>query len=108
VEVDLLRREPAPQRQVELAARGDVAGHALLGQQPVGRGAGERLARVDHLEAVGALAEALDVGAGPCPDVVDCVDIGRRAELRRDVEHVTAADLEVAALVQARPDREDV
>ena len=43
VHVDPLRLEPAAQRQVQLAAGGDVAGEPLLGEQPVGGGAASAL-----------------------------------------------------------------
>ena len=56
VHVDPRRVEAGGQGHAQLAARGDVDREPLLAHQPVGRGAGKRLARVDHLEVVGALA----------------------------------------------------
>ena len=49
VQVDALGIEAGGQRHVELAAGGDVNREPLLAHQPVGGGAGKRLARVDHL-----------------------------------------------------------
>ena len=65
VHVDALRVEARAQRHVELAAGGDVDREPLLAHQPVGGGAGQRLARVDHLEVVGALLEGLARTRGP-------------------------------------------
>ena len=50
VQVDPRRVEAAPQRQGQLAARGDVAGQPLLGEQPVDRGARKRLGGEQHVE----------------------------------------------------------
>src|SRR4051812_38615477 len=74
VQVDASAVETGPQRRVQLAARGDVDRQALLAEQPAGGGAGERLARVDHLEAIAALLERLQVGACPRPHIVLGVD----------------------------------
>ena len=108
VQVDALGRASAPQCQVQLAAGGDVAGEPLLHQQAEGRGARERLARVDDLEVVGARAERVHVLTSACADVVLRVDVRRGAELVRELHHVAAAHLEPAALVQARAERVDV
>ena len=55
-----------------------------------------------------ARAKAPQVGAGPGAHVVLGIDVGGGAELGRQLDHVAAADLEVAALVDpaaARIDR---
>ena len=46
--------------------------------------------------------EGLPVGARACADVVLRVHVGGRAELARELDHVAAAHLEAATLVQAR------
>ena len=46
-------------------------------------------------------AKARLYGAGAGPHVVLGVDVGRRAELGRELDQVAAADLETAALVDA-------
>ena len=102
VHVEPLGIQAARQREVQLAARGHVGGQPLLGEQPEDGGAGERLARVDHLEALGAGPEGLDERPRAGAHVVLRVDVRRRAELRRQLHHIAAADLEPAALVQAR------
>ena len=101
VHVDAGGVEAGAQRHVQLAARGDVDREALLGEEPVGGGAGQRLAGEEHLEVGPAPLEGLAVGAGPGPHVVLGVDVGGRAELRRQIDHVAAGDLEVTALVDA-------
>ena len=95
-----------PQREVQLAARGHVAPTGPPRRTAVGGGAGERLARVDHLEVLGAGAEGIDVLARAGAHVVLGVDVRRRAELARELDHVAAADLEPARLVQARAERD--
>ncbi len=92
----------AGEGEVELAAGGHVGGEALVGEQPVDRGARERLARVDHLEVLGAGAERLEERARASAHVVLRVDVRGGAELARELDHVAAADLEPAALVQSR------
>ena len=99
VQVDPLGREPALQRQVQLAAGRDVAREPLLREQAVRGGGRKRLARVDDLEAVAARAEGLDEGARAKHDVVLGVHVRRRAELRGDLHHIAAADLEPPPLV---------
>ena len=79
-----------------------------LAQQRVGGGRRQRLAGVDHLEVVGALARsARTYSARPGADVVLGVDVGGRAELGGQLDHVAARDLQVAALVHARARRID-
>ena len=102
VEVDPPRLEAARERQVQLPAAGHVGGQPLFDEQAVSRGAGKRLARVDHLEALDPRPEGLDVGARPGAHVVLGVHVGGRTELARELDHVAAADLEPALLVQAR------
>jgi len=48
VHVDPLGREAGGKREVELATRRDVAGKALVTEQPQRRRARKRLARVEH------------------------------------------------------------
>ena len=107
VHVDPRGVEAGVQRQVQLAARGDVAGKALLGEQAQGGGAGEGLAREDDLEVVRALGECRLDGAGAGAHVVLRVDVCGRAELGRELDHVAAAHLESAALVDAAALRVD-
>jgi hypothetical protein len=105
VEVDPLGGEAAAQREEQLAARRDVARQPLLGEQPVGGRAGERLARVNDLEALAPAAERVDELPGPRADVVLRVHVRGGAELLRHIGDVAAADLEVPPLVDARPAR---
>ena len=55
VQVDLLGVEARVEREVQLAARGDVAGQALLGEEAQDRRRRERLGGEVDLEVVGAL-----------------------------------------------------
>ena len=73
----------------------------------VDRGDRRRLARVEDLEVVGAGAEGVQVGPGARRGCRPRVDVGGRAELARDLDHVAAADLELAALVDAAAERVD-
>ena len=107
VHVDAVGVEAGPQRHVQLAAGGDVDREALLGEEPVGGGAGQRLAGEEDLEVVAAALEGLAVGAGAGADVVLGVDVGGGAELGRELDHVAAGHLEVAALVDAAARRID-
>ena len=93
---------------MELAGARHVAREPLLGEQPVGGGARERLARVDDLEVLGARAERLQELARAGAHVVLGVDVRRRAELLRELDHVAAAHLEPARLVQAGAERIDL
>src|ERR1700742_4381138 len=92
---------------MQLTAGGNVNREPLLGAEPVGGGAGQRLAREEHLEVVGAPLEGLAVGAGAGADVVLGVDVGGRAELFGQLDHIAASDLEVTALVDAAARRID-
>ena len=107
VHVDPRRVEAGAQRHVQLAARGDVDREALLGEEPVGGGAGEGLAGEEDLEVVAAPLEGLAVGARPRPHLVLGVDVGGGAELGGELDHVTAGDLEMPALVHAAAGRVD-
>ena len=99
VHVDPSGVEAGGQRQVQLAAGGDVHRQALLAKEPVGGAAGKGLARVEDLEAIGQLGEGAEIGAGPVAHVVLGIDVGGGAELGRQVDDVAAPDLEVAAVV---------
>ena len=105
VQVDPPGLEARPERHVQLAARGDVDREPLLAQHPVGGGERGRLARVDDLEVGHAGREGIQVGAGAGADVVLGVDVGGGAELARQLDHVAAADLEVAGRVHAAAQR---
>jgi hypothetical protein len=108
VHVDPGRVVPAGEREVQLAAARHVDREPLLGEQPEARDARERLAREDHLEALGVGAEGVEVRAGARAHVVLGVDVRGRAELAGELDDVAAADLEPALLVQARAQGEDV
>ena len=108
VHVDPLGGDAGLQGQVQLAARGDVAGEALLVHQPVNRRAREGLARVDDLELLGPRPERVLVRAGPGAHVVLRVHVGGSTELPGELDQVAAAHLEPAALVEARAQRVDV
>jgi hypothetical protein len=99
--------EAGAQRHVQLAARGDVDREPLLGEQPVGGGAGEGLAGEENLEVVGAAGEGLAVGAGAGAHLVLRVYVGGGAVLGGELDHVAARDLEAAALVHAAARRVD-
>ena len=107
VHVDPLGVEAGPQRHVQLAAGGDVDREPLLGAEPVGRGAGQRLAGEENLEVVGSALEGLAVGAGAGADVVLGVDVGGGAELFGQLDHVAAGHLQVPPFVDAAADRVD-
>jgi fermentation-respiration switch protein FrsA (DUF1100 family) len=108
VEVDARRVDAAAQGEEQLAARGHVDGEPLLGEEAEERGAGEGLARVDHLEVVRAGPEGLLVGPRAGADVVLGVDVGRRAELLGELEHVAPAHLEAARGPDPGPEGIDV
>ena len=107
VHVDAVGVEAGAQRHVQLAAGGDVDREPLLGEEPVGGGAGERLAGEEDLEVGAAALEGLAVGAGAGAHVVLGVDVGGGAELFGQLDHVAAGDLELAALVDAAAGRID-
>ena len=106
VHEDALRVDACLERQIQLAAGRDVDREPLLRHQPVGGRDRERLRRVDDLEVVRARRERLDVGAGAGPHVVLGVDVGGGAESIRQLDDVAAADLEMAALVHPRAERD--
>ncbi len=101
VHVDASGIEAGAQRHVQLAARGDVDREALLGEEPVGGGAGQRLAGEEHFRLGPASLEGRPVGAGTGAHVVFGVDVGGCAELRRQIDDVATGDLEMTALVDA-------
>ncbi len=108
VHVDAGRVEAGAQRHVQLAAGGDVDREALLGEQPVGGGAGKGLAGEEDFEVGSSPGEGLAVGARPRAHLLLGVDVGGGAVLGGELDHVAAGDLEVAALVDpatARVDR---
>ena len=70
-------------------------------------GAGERLARVEDLEARRARGEGRHRGPRPLAHVVLRVDVRGGAELARQLERVAAADLQPAGGVQPRAERID-
>ena len=105
VHVDPLGSHPAGEGHVQLAAGRDVGRQPLLGRKRVHRGRRERLAREQDLEVVGALGERRREPAGALADVVLGVDVGGRAVLGDQVDHVAAAHLEVASIVDARAQR---
>src|SRR5919205_4570370 len=80
----------------------------LLGEQPVGRDAGERLARVDDLEPLDPGAEGVEVCPGAGSHVVLGVDVGRGPGLPGELDDVATPDLEPSPLVEARAERIDV
>ena len=108
VQVDAAGVKAAGQRQRQLTTGGDVTGQALLRQHPVDGRAGERLGGEQHVTVGVARRQPADVGAGTGAQVVLGDDERRRAELVRELDRVAAADLEVAAVVDAAADRIDV
>src|SRR4029077_13288458 len=107
VHVDAGRVETGAQRHVQLAARGNVDGETLLGEEPVGGGAGKGLTGEKDLEVVAAPLERLAVRPRPRPHVVLGVDVSGGAQLGRELDDVTAGNLEMTALVHAAAGRED-
>ena len=83
VHVDAGRVEARGERDVQLAAGGDVDREPLLGEQPVGGGGGEGLAGEEHLAIDTAALEGLAVGAGAGAQVVLGVDVGGGADALR-------------------------
>ena len=94
--------KPAPQREVQLARRGDVDAQPLLGEDPQHRGAGEGLGGEQHARPAAVVgAHRAHELARPRAQVVLGHDVGGRAELARELEDVAAADRE-PALVHGR------
>ena len=102
VEDDLLRLVARPAGEVQLPGRGDVDRQPLLAEDPQHLGAGEGLRGERHRAALAVVIghRAPEV-AGPRAQVVLGHDVGGRAELARELEHVAAPDRE-AALVHGR------
>ena len=97
VQVQPLGREAGAQGEVQLAAGGDVAAEALLGEDTQHRRAREGLGGEDHLAgAVVHARQRLGEGAGAAPEIVLRDDVGGRAELARQLAGVAAADAEHA------------
>ena len=107
VHVDAVGVEAGAERHVQLAAGGDVDREPLLGEEPVGGGAGQRLAGEEDLKVGGAAVEGIAVGAGAGADVVLGVDVGGGAELLGQLDHVAAGHLEMTFRVDAAALRED-
>ena len=107
---DPLGREAGAQREVQLAAGGDVAPQALLREQPRSTAVqGNALeANTTSKSSWPAAAHRLDERARARAQVVLGDDVGGRAELARELDRVAAADLEVAALVHAAAERKHV
>ena len=89
---DPLRRHPGRERDRELAAGAHVQRQTLLGDHPHHRLTEERLAGVVHVGVVERLGEGPAAG----PEVGLVQQVCRRAELRGQVAHVTAADAQGA------------
>jgi hypothetical protein len=106
VQDDPLGREAAAQRAGQLAARRDVAADPLLGEDPVDRRARERLGGEVDLEVHVVGAEGVDEGPGAGPQVVLHHDVRRRAELAGEVDGVAPPELQAAARVELRAERE--
>ena len=96
VQDEALGRHARGQRDVQLAAGGDVEVHALLVDEPGHRQAQERLAGVAH-----AVAERGDGLAAPRTQVVLVVDEQRRAELGDQVGGRAPADGQPAVVADA-------
>ena len=106
---DPLGSKAGAQREVQLAGGGDVTPEALLREQRHHGGAGKRLRGEDDLEVVVAGPRAgLDERARARAQVILGDDVGGRAELARQLDHVAAADLQAAALVEPAAERVDV
>jgi hypothetical protein len=104
--VDPRRVEARGEGDVELAAGGDVDREPLLGEEPVGGGGREGLAREEDLAGDAAAFEGLAVGVGAGAHVGFGVDVGGGAVRFDQLDDVAAADLEVAALVYPAADRQ--
>jgi hypothetical protein len=101
VQVDARRVEAGGQGHRQLAAAGDVAGQALLGEDPQDRRAGEGLGGEVDLDVVAvALGERGEEPAGARAQHRLVDDVERRAERAGQLEGVAAAELEHAAAVQ--------
>ena len=101
--------EAAPQSQLKLSRGGHVAAEALFCEEAHDGGGRERLRCEKDLEVglPGGL-EGGDEGTRARPQVLLGDDVGGRAVLRGQLDQVTAADLEVAVLVDAAAERVDV
>jgi len=91
----------------QLAAGGHVAGQPLLGQQPVDSRAGERLGGEQHVVIAVAGTQRVDERARPGPQIVLGHHVHGRPELAGQLERITTPDLDMPALVDARPERID-
>ena len=87
-------REAGPQRQVQLAARGNVAPQALLPEELEHRRAGERLGGEHDLEVlVAGVAGGGEERPRAGAQVLLGDHVGGRAELPRELDRVAAAHL---------------
>src|SRR5690349_13625977 len=92
---------------MQLAAGGDVDRKPLLGEEPVGGGAGQGLTGKENLEVGAAALKGFAVGTRARPHVVLGIEVGGRAVLFGQLDDVAASDLEVPLLVYPAPSRED-
>src|SRR3954469_15322308 len=98
VQVDARGVEGGLEGDGQLAARGDVAGQALLAEDAQHRRAGERLGGEVDLEVLAARGVGGDEGPRALAHVVLDDHVGRRAELARQLDRVASAQLEVPGL----------
>src|SRR5215218_9116784 len=108
MQVDARWIEAAAQRKRQLSAGGDVAGDPLGGEQLIRGGARERLGGEQHVEVIVAGTHRVYVGASTSAQVVLRIDVRGSAELACELDCVAAADLKVAACVDAATKRKDV
>jgi hypothetical protein len=105
VEIDASRVRAALKGQEQLAPGGHVAREPLLGEEAVGRGAGERLRREQNLAVPVAALELSPVLTRAAAKVSLVVHVDGRPELATELRHATAADDEVAPVVGAAATR---
>ena len=108
VQVGPPRVKARAQRERELSAGGNVARQSLVGERSVDGGARERLGGEQHVEVAVASGDRVDERARPRAQVILDDDVRRGPELPRQLDGVTAAELEPPALVDARPEREQM
>ena len=108
VQVDERRVDARGDGVDQLAGAGDVAAQPLLGHRAQRRGAGERLRGEDRQRVAPARGQLVAVLARPGAQRPLVDDVGRRAELGREVAQPAAADDEIAAVVHRGARREEV